>query len=148
MRKKKKEEKRDNLGELNVNKLNELLLKNRDDDNYNNNILIKETCLQNSLVCQPEQNNIHGQIFGGYLMRKAYDLAYATAYSFVGTPPCFVEVDHVDFLKPVSTRSFSSFDFCYYMCFTLYFGHRFIVLWFLYYLWCLDYFCFLLLNIL
>lgn len=101
MRKKKKEEKRDNLGELNVNKLNELLLKNRDDDNYNNNILIKETCLQNSLVCQPEQNNIHGQIFGGYLMRKAYDLAYATAYSFVGTPPCFVEVDHVDFLKPV-----------------------------------------------
>ncbi|MCD9559069.1 Acyl-coenzyme A thioesterase 9, mitochondrial [Datura stramonium] len=46
-----------------------------------------------------QSKNIHGQIFGGYLMRKAYELAYATAYSFVGSPPCFVQVDHVDFLK-------------------------------------------------
>lgn len=117
MRKKKKEQKIDNLGEK-ENMLNELLLANSDDNN-NNNILIKDTCLQNSLVCQPEQRNIHGQIFGGYLMRKAFELAYATAYSFVGSPPCFVEVDHVDFLKPVSaySRSFWSLNFCYYMLF-------------------------------
>ncbi|XP_049386650.1 acyl-coenzyme A thioesterase 4, mitochondrial-like isoform X2 [Solanum stenotomum] len=101
MRKKKKEEKKDNL--------NELLLANKDN---NNNILIKETYLQNSLVCQPEKNNIHGQIFGGYLMRKAYELAYVTAYSFARTPPCFVEVDHVDFLKPVNAGDFLHLKSC------------------------------------
>ncbi|KAM3289286.1 acyl-coenzyme A thioesterase 2, chloroplastic [Capsicum chacoense] len=110
MRKKKKEQKIDNLGEK-ENMLNELLLANSDDNN-NNNILIKDTCLQNSLVCQPEQRNIHGQIFGGYLMRKAFELAYATAYSFVGSPPCFVEVDHVDFLKPVDVGDFLHLKSC------------------------------------
>ncbi|NP_001333766.1 thioesterase superfamily protein [Solanum lycopersicum] len=102
MRKKKKEEKKDNL--------NELLLANIKDNN--NNILINETCLQNYLVCQPEKNNIHGQIFGGYLMRKAYELAYATAYSFARTPPCFVEVDHVNFLKPVDAGDFLHLKSC------------------------------------
>ncbi|MCD7449657.1 Acyl-coenzyme A thioesterase 9, mitochondrial [Datura stramonium] len=105
MRKQKKEEKKDNLGE----KINRF---NRNNNNNNNIILIKETCLQNSLVCQPEQKNIHGQIFGGYLMRKAYELAYATAYSFVGSPPCFVQVDHVDFLKPVSNNFYFTFTVC------------------------------------
>ncbi|CAN4104522.1 unnamed protein product [Withania somnifera] len=95
----------------NVNRLNELLLANRD-NNSNNKILIKNTCLQNSLVCQPEQKNFHGQIFGGYLMRKAFELAYATAYSFVRSPPCFVEVDHVDFLKPVDVGDFLHLKSC------------------------------------
>ncbi|XP_055822027.1 acyl-coenzyme A thioesterase 4, mitochondrial-like [Solanum dulcamara] len=108
-RNKRRKKKKDNLGELKVNKFNELLLANKDN---NNNILIKETCLQNSLVCQPEQNNIHGQIFGGYLMRKAYELAYATAYSFVGSPPSFAEVDHVDFLKPVNVGDFLHLKSC------------------------------------
>ena len=65
-------------------------------------ILIKDTCLQNSLVCQPQQRNTHGRIFGGFLMRRAFELAFATAYTFAGSAPLFLEVDHVDFLKPVS----------------------------------------------
>lgn len=65
-------------------------------------ILIKDTCLQNSLVCQPQQRNTHGRIFGGFLMRRAFELAFATAYAFAGSAPLFLEVDHVDFLKPVS----------------------------------------------
>ncbi|XP_060173767.1 acyl-coenzyme A thioesterase 2, chloroplastic-like [Lycium barbarum] len=106
MRKKKKEEKKDNLGEK-INRLSELLLADRD-----TSILIKETCLQNSLVCQPEQKNIHGQIFGGYLMRKAFELAYATAYAFAGSAPCFVKVNHVDFLKPVDVGDFLHLKSC------------------------------------
>lgn len=67
-------------------------------------ILIKDTCHENSLMCQPQQRNIHGRIFGGFLMRKASELAFSTAYTFAGAAPLFVEVDHVDFLKPVSTH--------------------------------------------
>lgn len=35
-------------------------------------------------------------------MHRAFELAFSTAYAFVGQRPCFLEVDHVDFLKPVS----------------------------------------------
>lgn len=65
-------------------------------------ILIRDTCCENSLICQPQQRNIHGRIFGGFLMRRALELASSTTYAFAGAAPQFVEVDHVDFLKPVS----------------------------------------------
>lgn len=65
-------------------------------------ILLKYTCLENSLICQPQQKNIHGRIFGGFLMHRAFELAFSTAYAFAGMMPSFVEADHVDFLKPVS----------------------------------------------
>ncbi|KAG6401333.1 hypothetical protein SASPL_138186 [Salvia splendens] len=65
-------------------------------------ILLKHTCLENSLICQPQQRNIHGRIFGGFLMHRAFELAFSTAYAFAGMMPSFTEADHVDFLKPVS----------------------------------------------
>lgn len=65
-------------------------------------ILLRDTRLENSLICQPQQRNIHGRIFGGFLMHRAFELAFSTAYTFAGLMPCFLEVDHVDFLKPVS----------------------------------------------
>ncbi|RWV96116.1 hypothetical protein GW17_00041199, partial [Ensete ventricosum] len=69
-------------------------------------ILIRDTKLENSLICQPQQRNLHGRIFGGFLMNLAFELAFSTAYAFVGQMPCFLEVDHVDFLKPVSSKSY------------------------------------------
>lgn len=65
-------------------------------------ILLRDTRLENSLICQPQQRNIHGRIFGGFLMHRAFELAFSTAYAFAGLVPCFLEVDHVDFLRPVS----------------------------------------------
>lgn len=67
-----------------------------------NSILLRDTRLANSLICQPQQRNIHGRIFGGFLMHRAFELAFSTAYAFAGVRPSFLEVDHVDFLKPVS----------------------------------------------
>lgn len=75
-------------------------------------ILIKDTCHENSLMCQPQQRNIHGRIFGGFLMRKASELAFSTAYTFAGAAPLFVEVDHVDFLKPVDVGNFLRLKSC------------------------------------
>ncbi|KAB2602438.1 acyl-coenzyme A thioesterase 9 [Pyrus ussuriensis x Pyrus communis] len=75
-------------------------------------ILLKDTCLENSLICQPQQRNIHGRIFGGFLMHRAFELAFSTAYAFAGLVPCFLEVDHVDFLKPVDVGDFLRFKSC------------------------------------
>lgn len=117
MRKKKREDQKRDIDDKEVNRLNHMLAEGRifcdmpalaDRDS----ILIKDTCLQNSLVCQPQQRNIHGRIFGGFLMRRALELAYATAYSFAGAAPCFLEVDHVNFLKPVDVGNFLRFKSC------------------------------------
>ncbi|ONK72377.1 uncharacterized protein A4U43_C04F18780 [Asparagus officinalis] len=75
-------------------------------------ILIRDTCLENALICQPQQRNIHGRIFGGFLMQRAFELAFSTAYAFVGQMPHFLEVDHVDFLKPVDVGNFLRFKSC------------------------------------
>ncbi|KAL2944669.1 Acyl-coenzyme A thioesterase 9 mitochondrial [Bienertia sinuspersici] len=68
-------------------------------------ILIIDTCLQSSIVCQPQQRNIHSRIFGGFLMRKAFELAFSTVCTFAGASPRFVEVDHADFVKPVRAQN-------------------------------------------
>uniref|UniRef100_M4DYR5 HotDog ACOT-type domain-containing protein n=1 Tax=Brassica campestris TaxID=3711 RepID=M4DYR5_BRACM len=62
-------------------------------------ILIKDTSHENSLICQPQQRNIHGRIFGGFLMRKAFELAFSNAYTFAGVSPRFLEVDVGNFLR-------------------------------------------------
>ncbi|KAF7845111.1 acyl-coenzyme A thioesterase 9, mitochondrial [Senna tora] len=75
-------------------------------------ILLRDTCLENSMICQPQQRNIHGRIFGGFLMHRAFELAFSTAYAFAGLVPYFLEVDHVDFLKPVDVGDFLRFKSC------------------------------------
>ncbi|KAF8393822.1 hypothetical protein HHK36_020020 [Tetracentron sinense] len=75
-------------------------------------ILIRDTCLQNSLICQPQQRNMHSRIFGGFLMHRAFELAFSTAYAFTGMVPCFLEADHVDFLRPVDVGDFLRFKSC------------------------------------
>lgn len=53
------------------------------------------TRLSNTFTCQPQQRNMHGRVFGGFLMRRAYELAYATAHMFAGQRPRFVVIDRV-----------------------------------------------------
>ncbi|XVF72347.1 hypothetical protein PTKIN_Ptkin12aG0114400 [Pterospermum kingtungense] len=67
---------------------------------------------ENALICQPQQRNIHGRIFGGFLMHRAFELAFSTAYAFAGLVPCFLEVDHVDFLRPVDVGDFLRLKSC------------------------------------
>ncbi|KAE8663250.1 putative calcium ion binding protein [Hibiscus syriacus] len=75
-------------------------------------ILLRDTRLENALICQPQQRNIHGRIFGGFLMHRAFELAFSTAYAFAGLVPCFLEVDHVDFLRPVDVGDFLRLTSC------------------------------------
>lgn len=64
-------------------------------------ILIKDTAMQNAMIAQPQVQNLHRRIFGGFLMRRAFELAYATTYVFGGSRPIFLEVDEISFASPV-----------------------------------------------
>ena len=75
-------------------------------------ILMSETALQNSLTCQPQQRNTAGRIFGGFLMRRAFELAFTTAYLFAGKRPVFLELDLVTFKAPVSVGDLLRFESC------------------------------------
>ncbi|KAL3687420.1 hypothetical protein R1sor_013729 [Riccia sorocarpa] len=77
-----------------------------------NSILIRDTRIENAIICQPQQRNMHGRIFGGFLMRRAYELSYTTCYVFCGTKPVFLEVDHVDFRRPVDVGDLLRFKAC------------------------------------
>lgn len=46
-----------------------------------------DTSLENTFTCQPQQRNVHGRVFGGFLMRRAFELAHSTAYLFAGSRP-------------------------------------------------------------
>lgn len=116
-RKKKKAEKKRDPENEDTERLNALLSEGRvfidmpalaDRDS----ILIQDTRHENTFICQPQQRNIHGRIFGGFLMRKAFELAFSNAYAFAGAAPRFVEVDHVDFFKPVDVGNFLRLKSC------------------------------------
>ena len=73
-------------------------------------LLVTDTALQNTVITMPQEQNIHGRIFGGLLCRRAYELAFITAYSFSGLQPAFLEVDRVDFLEPVDIGDILQFS--------------------------------------
>lgn len=64
-------------------------------------ILMHNTKMQNAMVAQPQMQNLHNRIFGGFLMRRAFELAFANAYVFGGRRPIFLEVDDISFESPV-----------------------------------------------
>ncbi len=73
-------------------------------------ILMYKTALSNALTCQLTHQNTHGRVFGGFLMRKAFELAFATAHLFSGGRPVILEVDDVAFKKPVSIGDLLQFE--------------------------------------
>ena len=68
---------------------------------HSNSVLVNQTHHENTLLMQPQNVNIAGRVFGGFLMHRAYDLALATCYTFAGAYPRFKEVGEVTFKKPV-----------------------------------------------
>ncbi|KAG2278695.1 hypothetical protein Bca52824_061250 [Brassica carinata] len=101
LRKKKRGGERKELEHGEYNKLGGLLAEGRIFSDMpaladRNSILLKDTRLENSLICQPQ----------------AFELAFSTAYTFAGLVPYFLEVDHVDFLRPVDVGDFLRFKSC------------------------------------
>ncbi|KZO98279.1 Thioesterase/thiol ester dehydrase-isomerase [Calocera viscosa TUFC12733] len=63
---------------------------------------MEDTVLESCQVMFPQDRNVHGKVFGGYLMRLAYELAFATASQHIQkrTLP-FLSLDNISFKLPV-----------------------------------------------
>jgi acyl-coenzyme A thioesterase 9 len=68
-----------------------------------------EDTKQHSLVLTlPEDRNLYNKIFGGYLMRVAFELAYASCLLTCKSDIRFLSLDDITFHKPVSVGSILS----------------------------------------
>jgi acyl-coenzyme A thioesterase 9 len=63
---------------------------------------IEDTTITNTHQMFPQDKNIHNIVFGGRVVRLAYESAWQTAMPYVETAPLPVCVDRVDFNKPLS----------------------------------------------
>ncbi|NXD21571.1 ACOT9 thioesterase, partial [Spelaeornis formosus] len=68
-------------------------------------VWMEDAKLKGLQICHPEERNIFNRIFGGFLMRKAFELGWATACSYGSSRPFIVSVDDIMFQKPVEVGS-------------------------------------------
>ncbi|KAK9767739.1 hypothetical protein K7432_002214 [Basidiobolus ranarum] len=73
-----------------------------------NMIWMDETLIQSYVLCQPQDRNIQNSIFGGYLMRLAFELAYSNACLFTKGRPQFLALDDISFKSAVEVGSILS----------------------------------------
>ncbi|KAI8850839.1 HotDog domain-containing protein [Chytridium lagenaria] len=73
-----------------------------------NVVWMDETSQRSLVMCMPQDRNIHNFIFGGYLMRLAYELSYSTAIIFAKSRVYFVALDDITFKRPVPIGSLLS----------------------------------------
>ena len=70
-----------------------------------NTIWMEDTRLKNLVICHPEYRNMYNKIFGGYLMKEAFELAWANACIYIKCNPIIVNVEDIIFRKPVEIGS-------------------------------------------
>ncbi|KAF9644432.1 thioesterase thiol ester dehydrase-isomerase [Thelephora ganbajun] len=68
-------------------------------------VWMSDTRIEKSQLMFPQSRNAHSKIFGGYLMRLAYELGFANATIFCRRPVRFLSLDKIAFTKPVSIGS-------------------------------------------
>ncbi len=71
-----------------------------------------DTKMEKNLLLQSQSQNIHGKLFGGYIMRMALELGFVTAYIHLGckNPPELICVDRVNFHRPAEIGSIGLFQ--------------------------------------
>ena len=72
-------------------------------------VIMEKTLRQSTRLMHPQFRNIHNKIFGGYLMRESFELAWNITYLYCQQRPHFLCVDHMYFFKPVEIGSILSF---------------------------------------
>ncbi|CUA77888.1 Acyl-coenzyme A thioesterase 9, mitochondrial [Rhizoctonia solani] len=68
-------------------------------------VWMEDTRLEKTLMMFPQKRNVHSKVFGGYLMRLAYEIGYTNAYMFTRAPLRFLSLDGIAFKKPVPIGS-------------------------------------------
>ena len=69
-----------------------------------------KTKLSVTEICFPEYQNMYGKIFGGFLMRKALELAYTNAKMYCKGRVAIRSMDHIEFAKAVEIGHVLHFD--------------------------------------
>lgn len=64
-------------------------------------VAISSTTLSTTKICHPQERNIHDYIFGGYLMREAFELGYLCGQLASRSKLTFLSVDELAFKHPV-----------------------------------------------
>lgn len=70
---------------------------------------INQTLLKTVRVCHPQERNLHDLVFGGILMREAFELAFATCALYCRGRPLFLAIDELAFVHPVPIGSILEF---------------------------------------
>lgn len=70
---------------------------------------IKDTQMKTVRVCHPQERNLHDLVFGGILMREAFELAFATCAVYCRGRPLFLAIDELAFVHPVPIGSILEF---------------------------------------
>ncbi|KAF0852608.1 mitochondrial acyl-CoA thioesterase [Andalucia godoyi] len=71
---------------------------------------MKDTTLDSHVLMQPQNRNVHGKVFGGFLLRLAYELGFMSAQCFLGSRPLFLSLDDNTFLRAVEVGSIVQFS--------------------------------------
>jgi len=67
---------------------------------------MNDTVLKSAMIMQPEDRNRHNfMIFGGFLLKQTFELAFCCAASFSHSRPTFVSLDPSTFENPVPVGS-------------------------------------------
>lgn len=79
-------------------------------ENQGHSLFLHESRLEKNILMHYQNQNIHGKIFGGLLMREAYELGYMAALlQGDGTHPTMYYLNDVTFFKPVEIGSATKF---------------------------------------
>jgi len=68
-------------------------------------VLMGDTVLEKCMLMFPQERNVHQKIFGGYLMRLAYELGFTNASLFTRGHVRFLSLDGISFARPVPIGS-------------------------------------------
>lgn len=73
---------------------------------------ISDTKCEKSLIMHAQERNMHGKVFGGYIMREAFELGWLCAYEHTKQKvfPQIIHIDDVNFLIPVDVGSIIRFQ--------------------------------------
>merc|ERR1711997_1236045 len=75
-----------------------------------NSVWMEDAKLKNLVICQPENRNRFNKIFGGFIMRQSFELAWANAYVYAKKMPQIEFMDDILFQKPVEIGSLLYFN--------------------------------------
>ncbi|KXN85191.1 Acyl-coenzyme A thioesterase 9, mitochondrial [Leucoagaricus sp. SymC.cos] len=64
-----------------------------------------DTINEKTMLMFPQERNVHQKIFGGYLMRLAYELGFTSSSLFTRGPVRFLALDSISFARPVPIGS-------------------------------------------